>query len=76
MTHGKAKDAGFCATGYYSAHDCSGVMTDKTQSEHNESGYRPLADIRADIAFRRLEAMPRLPAFVIWRLNSFQEASL
>jgi hypothetical protein len=51
-------------------------MTDKTQSEHNESGYRPLADIRADIAFRRLGAMPRLPAFVIWRLNSFQEESL
>jgi hypothetical protein len=53
-----------------------GSRTDKTHSEHNESGYPPLADIRADIAFRRLGAMPRLPAFVIWRLNSFQEASL
>jgi hypothetical protein len=34
------------------------VMTDKTQSEHNESGYRTLADIRADIAFRRLGPCP------------------
>ena len=28
-------------------------MTDKTQSEHNESAYPPIADIGADIVFRR-----------------------
>ena len=28
-------------------------MIDKTQSEHNESGYPPIANIRANIAFRR-----------------------
>jgi hypothetical protein len=28
-------------------------MIDKTQSEHNKFGYPPIADIGADIVFRR-----------------------
>jgi hypothetical protein len=34
------------------------VTTDKTRSEQNESGYPPVADIRADIAFRRSGPIP------------------
>jgi hypothetical protein len=33
------------------------TMTDKTQSEHNASAYPPIADIGADIVFRRFGAM-------------------
>jgi len=32
------------------------VRTDKTQSEHNESGVHPLADIGADIVLRSRRA--------------------
>jgi len=31
----------------------SGSRTDKTHCEHNESGYPSIADIRADIDWRR-----------------------
>ena len=32
----------------------NGVRTDKTHCEHNESGYPSIADMRADIDWRRL----------------------
>ena len=44
----------FCAA-HVLSHPClSWVKTDKTHCEHNESGYRSFADMRADINQRRL----------------------
>ncbi len=48
MTHGKAKDAGFCATGYYSAHDCSGSKAPFSKcGEHFR--FAPASGGKADI---------------------------
>jgi hypothetical protein len=45
--------AALCITANLADECLSGVRTDKTHCEHNEPGLSPLADMRADIVFRR-----------------------
>src|SRR5262249_8311537 len=41
------------------------VMIDKTQSEHNKSGYPPIADIGAEIVFRRFVPEAVIPRSIV-----------